>query len=104
METIRCWPDSEQERHCSCVQGGHRKMRNLRNLATRTAGLSLLETMIAAGIASTIVAAFLTATITLQRSFAATQAYSISKRDQMRLTDYLALDLRRALTVQTATS
>ena len=68
------------------------------------AGFTLLETLIATGFAGVIIGAFLTSTLVLQRSFRATEAYSASKRDQMRLTDYLALDLRRALTVQTATT
>ena len=64
------------------------------------AAFTLPETMIATGIAGVIIGAFLVSATTLQRSFSATQAYSASKRDQMRLTDYLSLDLRRALTVQ----
>jgi len=69
-----------------------------------TAGFTLLETMIATGIAGVIIGAFLTSTMAFQRAFNATEAYSTSKRDQMRLTDYLAMDLRRALTVQTVAS
>ena len=63
-------------------------------------GFTLPEVMIAAAIGGVVIGAFLVAATTLQRAFVATQAYSASKRDQMRLTDYLALDLRRALTVQ----
>jgi type II secretory pathway component PulJ len=63
-------------------------------------GFTLIETIIATAIAGVIIGAFLVSATSLQRSFTATQAYSASKRDQMRLTDYLALDLRRALTVQ----
>ena len=75
-----------------------------RQTAGAAAGFTLLETLIATGISGLIIAAFLTSTFVLQRSFRATEAYSAAKRDQMRLTDYLALDLRRALTVQTATT
>lgn len=66
----------------------------------RRAGFTLPETMIATGIAGVIVGAFLMSATALQRAFVSAQAYSASKRSQMRLTDYLALDLRRALTVQ----
>ena len=55
----------------------------------------------ATAIAAVILGVFLTASDVLRRAFKASDAYSNSKRDQMRLTDYLALDLRRALTVQT---
>lgn len=65
-------------------------------------GFTLIETMMATGIAGVIIAALFTSSMLLQRSFQATQAYAASKRDQMRLTDYLALDLRRALTLQAA--
>ena len=60
--------------------------------------------MIATGIAGLIIGAFLLSATALQRSFVSAQAYSASKRSQMRLTDYLALDLRRALTVQAPTT
>ena len=63
-------------------------------------GFTLIETIIVTAIGGVIIGAFLVSATTLQRSFAATQAYSASKRDQMRLTDYLSLDLRRALRVE----
>jgi len=66
----------------------------------RRAGFTLPETIIATGIAGVIIGAFLMSATALQRSFVSAQTYSASKRSQMRLTDYLALDLRRALTVQ----
>jgi hypothetical protein len=55
--------------------------------------------MMATAVAAVIVGVFLTSSDVLRRAFKASDAYSSSKRDQMRLTDYLALDLRRALTV-----
>jgi type II secretory pathway pseudopilin PulG len=66
----------------------------------RRLGFTLPETMIATGIAGVIIGAFLLSATALQRAFVSAQTYSASKRSQMRLTDYLALDLRRALTVQ----
>lgn len=63
-------------------------------------GFTLIETIIATAIGGVIIGAFLVSATTLQRAFSATQAYSAAKRDQMRLTDYLSLDLRRALTVE----
>lgn len=67
-------------------------------------GFTLIETIIATAMGGVIIGAFLVSATTLQRSFSATQAYSASKRDQMRLTDYLTLDLRRALTVVAPTT
>ena len=67
-------------------------------------GFTLIETIIASAIGGVIIGAFLVSATTLQRAFSATQAYSASKRDQMRLTDYLTLDLRRALTVVAPTT
>jgi type II secretory pathway component PulJ len=38
----------------------------------------------------------------LERSYAATEAYTINHADQLRISDYLAVDLRRAVAVQAA--
>lgn len=58
----------------------------------------------ATAIAAVVLGAFLISSDILRRAFKASDAYSSSKRDQMRLTDYLALDLRRALTVHAVES
>lgn len=66
----------------------------------RIAGISLLETMIATGVIAVIGAGLLMALTALQRNFAATKDYATRHGDEMRISDYLALDLRRALSVQ----
>jgi NAD(P)-dependent dehydrogenase (short-subunit alcohol dehydrogenase family) len=68
-----------------------------------TRALTLTETMVATGISAVLTAALLIGSISLQRSWAATKAYGAAKADQMRLTDYLAMDLRRALAVTPGT-
>ncbi len=69
----------------------------------RTGAFTLLELLISTAISSLILGALFTAAATMQRSFVANDDYATSKCDQMRLTDYLAMDLRRALTVTPGT-
>jgi Tfp pilus assembly protein PilW len=68
------------------------------------AGFTLIELLITTGVVMFISAALLSAAVALQRCYAASDDFMIAKCDQMRLSDYLALDLRRALTVTTGTS
>lgn len=60
---------------------------------------TLVEMAIAAGVGTAILAALTGASIALQRSFVAIEDYSKGQNDQMRISDYLALDLRRAFSV-----
>lgn len=60
-------------------------------------GFSLIETLMAMGCGSFILAAVLTAGTALQRSFMAVEGYSIAEGDQLRVADYIALDCRRAI-------
>ncbi|HJT81844.1 MAG TPA: hypothetical protein VJ719_11655 [Chthoniobacterales bacterium] len=62
-------------------------------------GFTLAELTVAAGIGTAILAALTTASIALQRSFIAIEDYAKGQNDQMRISDYLALDLRRAFSV-----
>lgn len=62
-------------------------------------GFTLAEMAVAAGIGTAILAALTTASVALQRSFVAIEDYSKGQNDQMRISDYLALDLRRAFSV-----
>ena len=66
--------------------------------AARSAFL-LQETMIALTIFSAISLALLMGFTSLERNFAATSDFATNHTDAMRISDYLALDLRRALTV-----
>lgn len=62
-------------------------------------GFTLIETAVAVGIGTAILAAFTVASVALQRSFVAIEDYTKGMNDQMRISDYLALDMRRAYTI-----
>jgi hypothetical protein len=70
----------------------------------KTGGFTLIELMITTGVVMAVSTALLSVGIALQRCYAAGENYMVAKCDQMRLSDYLALDLRRALTVTTGTN
>ena len=61
------------------------------------AAFTLVEVMIAATMLAVVIVAALTGVTTLQKSYAATEQYATGMADQMRLLDYLAQDLRRAV-------
>jgi hypothetical protein len=63
---------------------------------------TLLEAMMAMTCGSFILAAVLTAGTALQRSFMAVQGYSMAEGDQLRVSDYIALDCRRAISASVA--
>jgi hypothetical protein len=63
-----------------------------------TAGWTLLEMLMTLGGSSLVLTALVVGGIALQRSFAAVEAYSTSDNDELRVSDYIALDVRRALT------
>ena len=60
---------------------------------------TIVETAMALGIGTAILAALTTASVALQRSFVAIEDYTKGMNDQMRISDYLALDMRRAFSV-----
>ncbi len=62
----------------------------------RRHGFTLLEVLIAASMLAVVIVASLTGVISLQKSYSATEEYATELADQMRLLDFLALDLRRA--------
>ena len=62
-------------------------------------GFTLVEMLVTTAVTTIILAALISSAIAMQRCFAAGDDYATGKCDQMRLSDYLALDLRRALTV-----
>jgi hypothetical protein len=64
--------------------------------------MTLAELCVAMGIGSAILAAFTYAGVGLQKSFVAIEDYSKGLNDQMRISDYLSLDLRRAYDIQLA--
>lgn len=63
-------------------------------------GFLLPETLISMSIFSAISLALMMGFVSLERSFAATTNFATSHTDAMRVSDYLALDLRRALSIQ----
>ena len=65
---------------------------------------TLVETLMAMGVGSFILAAVLTSGVALQRSLNAVETYSISENDQLRVEDYIALDCRRALSASVAST
>lgn len=67
----------------------------LHPLASR-AGFTIVEMSMSVTCGLMILAAVVTAGVALQRSFMAVEGYSIAEGDQLRIQDYIALDLRRA--------
>ncbi len=72
-----------------------------RSFRTWQAGITLVEVMIAGATSSVLAGGMLLALNTVQRSFRASEHYVNRQTEQLRVTDYMALDLRRALTVTT---
>lgn len=70
----------------------------------RRGGFALAEMMITCVISAVVSVGLYMAFISLKRSYAASTDFSINHGDQMRISDYLALDLRRALAVSAATN
>jgi hypothetical protein len=65
---------------------------------TRTA-VTIVELMIAVSISAIALGAVYTGAISMHRCFVASQDFADAKNEQTRLSDYLAMDLRRADTV-----
>ena len=66
------------------------------------AGFVLSEVMFSTIIFAAISLGLILGFIALERNYAATTDFATNHADEMRISDYLALDLRRALSVQTA--
>lgn len=64
-------------------------------------GVTLVELLISAAITSGMAIGLLVGGVLVQKSFAASRHHVDAQAQQLRLTDYMALDLRRALTVTT---
>ena len=72
-------------------------------LLIRTSGLTVIEILVAASVGTMAMAALFSGVIAIQRCFVSAEDYAVAKTDQARLSDYLAMDLRRALTVTAGT-
>lgn len=66
-------------------------------------GFTLVEIMMSTVVFSTISLGLLMGFISLKRNYAATTDFAINHADQMRISDYMALDLRRAVAVNADT-
>ena len=68
----------------------------------KSRGFTLLEVTMSAAISGIVSLGLLVGFTSLERNFAATADFATNHADEMRISDYLALDLRRALSVETA--
>jgi hypothetical protein len=59
---------------------------------------SLVEVLVTSASSSILLASLILGGVALQRSFAAVEGYSMAGGDQLRVSDYIAMDVRRALT------
>jgi type II secretory pathway component PulJ len=60
-------------------------------------GATLAETVVAAGVFAILCVAFITGSISLQRNFSNTKDYARNHSAQLRISDYIARDLRQAV-------
>jgi Tfp pilus assembly protein PilW len=65
-------------------------------------GFTISEMMISGGIASIVLAATITASVALQKSFNAVDHYFATHMQQVRIIDYLNRDVKRGLSVTTS--
>lgn len=65
----------------------------------RQRGLATAELMVSTAVFAIVSAALLLGFVALKRNYAATMDYATNQADQMRLSDYLAQDFRRAIRV-----
>jgi len=72
-------------------------------LAIRSrAGFALAELMISTAIFTSVSAGLIMSFVSLKRNYAATMDFAVNHADQMRISDYLAQDFRRAVAVNLA--
>ena len=70
----------------------------------RTSGHTLVEVLVASACMAILSAGLLVGIMSIQKSYLACSHHVTAQTQQMRLTDYMALDLRRASTVVTSGS
>src|SRR4051812_49903091 len=61
-------------------------------------GATLAETVVAAGVFAILCVSFISGAIALQRNFSNTKDYARNHSAQLRISDYIARDLRQAIT------
>jgi len=72
------------------------------SLRRSEAAFTLAETLVASAAAGLVLAALIASSVAIQKSFAATQAYVTAEGDQLRFSDYVAMDCRRAVSATAA--
>ena len=73
-----------------------------RSFRKRNAGYAIAELVVSTSIFFSISLGLLMGFTSLERNYAATTDFSQNHADEMRISDYMALDLRRAISVQAA--
>src|SRR3954468_21248707 len=74
----------------------------MKRIAVANGGFALSEVMFSTIIFAAISLGLILGFISLERNYAATTDFATNHADQMRISDYMALDLRRALAVHAA--
>jgi type II secretory pathway component PulJ len=73
-----------------------------RSLSKTQAGYAITELIVSTAIFSSISLGLLMGFTSLERNYVATSDFSLNHADEMRISDYMAMDLRRAIAVQAA--
>src|SRR5438874_3746781 len=73
-----------------------------RSLSKTQAGFAITELIVSAAIFSSISLGLLMGFTSLERNYVATSDFTLNHADEMRISDYMAMDLRRAIAVQSA--
>ncbi len=73
-----------------------------RSLSKTQAGYAITELVVSTAIFSSISLGLLMGFTSLERNYVATSDFSLNHADEMRISDYMAMDLRRAIAVQPA--
>jgi Tfp pilus assembly protein FimT len=68
------------------------------NRRRKVSAFTLIEMLMTMAGSSVVLTALIVGGVALMRSFTAVEGYSFSDGDQLRVSDYIALDVRRALT------
>lgn len=72
----------------------------MKQAKSRDAAFTFVEFTVGAAIGSLLMAALFAGAVAVQRCYLATEDFANAKTDQLRLIDYMALDVRRGLSVE----
>src|SRR5207245_10031714 len=73
-----------------------------RSLSKTQAGYTVTELIVSTAIFSSISLGLLMGFTSLERNYVATSDFSLNHADEMRISDYMGMDLRRAIAVEPA--